>query len=99
MQMPSQPKKILCQDDVFEIVYDFRTEARARRTKMIRLMRQQQMYPNGRKPQKRIRKYRPAYGYSLYEADKPWDVLVETAEKKRPDEEMYDDSFEISKEL
>lgn len=58
---------------------------------MIRLMRQKEMYPNGRKPQKRIRKYRPIYGYSLYEADKPWDVLAERPEKKRLDEEMYDE--------
>ncbi len=75
--MEGQIQEELMDDDVFVVVRDYRREVRTRRWKMIREGRKQDMWGNGRKSAKRIRKYQPIYKYNSYETDQPWDILVE----------------------
>jgi hypothetical protein len=65
------------QQDVFDIEYDYRGKARVRRSRLIRQMRRLELQPNGRKLPKRIRKYRPIYGFNSYCPDQPWDILAD----------------------
>jgi hypothetical protein len=41
------------------------------------MIRKLEVNPNGRKITKRMRRYKPVYGYNSYQADQPWDIFSE----------------------